>query len=235
MTDFHHAEADQSAQSHYHESHNPNGQQFFGPIYCCVIVMPGAQLHQTYTSPEGEGNAPAAPSAKPTQAAKRKKASAKAEESFEPTTDTFIRRKGLIDPHFALLLSALQRAGWMDEATSPDSFVALFSGKPADCQLVWNPSVGKGVLRDLFKMLLEGGFIQCPEGTSYLRLVESHFIYPDGRPVRGLKGGYASQKAKRVLDACRKILLIHPTLGDFRSVADQIQEDFNDIRFDRYA
>ena len=132
MTDFHHAEADQSAQSHYHESHNPNGQQFFGPIYCCVIVMPGAQLHQTYTSPEGEGNAPAAPSAKPTQAAKRKKASAKAEESFEPTTDTFIRRKGLIDPHFALLLSALQRAGCMDEATSPDSFVALFSGKPAD-------------------------------------------------------------------------------------------------------
>lgn len=232
MTDFYHAEADQSAQSQCHELHNPNGQQFFSPIYCCVIVMPGAQLHQTYTSPESEGNAPAAQPAKP---AKRKKASKKAEERFEPTTDTFIRRKGLTDLHFALLLSALQRVGWMDEANTPDSFVSLFSGEPAGCQLTWNPSVGKGVLRDLFKMMLDGGFIQCPEGTPYLRLLESHFIYPDGQPVRGLKGGYASRKAKRILDLCRKILLINPALGDFRSVADQIRDDFNDIRFDRYA
>lgn len=235
MTDFHHAEADQSAQPHYHELHNPNAQQFFGPIYCCVIVMPGAHLNQTYISPEASEPTPcdATPSTKPSKPSKRKRAP-KSDDAFEPTLDTFIRRKGLTDPHFALLLSALQRVGWIDEATAPDEFVALFSGQPCDCHVIWNRSVGKGVLRDLFKMMLDGGFIRCPEGVQYLRLIESHFIYPDGQPVRGLKGGYASRKAQKVIENCRKLLLIHPEASSFRSMADQIREDFNDIRYDRY-
>ena len=232
MTDFYKAEADQSAQPHCHELHNPNAQQFFGPIYCCVIVMPGAHLNQTYTSPETAEPTPcdATRSAKPS---KRKRAP-KGDDTFEPTLEVFLRRKGLTDAHFALLLSALQRVGWIDEATAPDEFVALFSGQPCDCHVTWNRSVGKGVLRDLFKMMLDGGFIRCPEGVQYLRLIESHFIYPDSQPVRGLKSGYASRKAQKVFDNCRKLLLIHPEASSFRSMADQIREDFNDIRYDRY-
>ena len=236
MTDFYQAAADPSAQSQHHELHNPHAQQFFGPIYCCVIVMPGAHLNQTYASPEASEPTPAdaAPSTTPSKPSKRKRAP-KREEAFEPTLDVFIRRKGLTDGHFALLLSALQRVGWIDEATAPDDFVALFSGEPCDCHVMWNRLVGKGILRDLFKMMLDGGFIKCPEGVQYLRLIESHFIYPDGQPVRGLKGGYASQKAQRVLQTCRKLLLIHPEAGNFRSMADQIREEFDDIRFDRFA
>lgn len=235
MTDFYNAAADQSAQP-FHELHNPNAQQFFGPIYCCIFVMPGAHLNQSYASPESVEPAPreADRPAKPSKPSKRRRAP-KHDDAFEPTLEVFLRRKGLTDQHFALLFSSLQRVGWIDEATSPDDFTALFSGQPCDCHVTWNRRVGKGVLRDLFRMMLDGGFIKCPEGTSYLRLIESHFIYADGQPVRGLKGGYASQKAQKVLDRCRKILLIHPDARDFRSLADQIREDFDDIRYDRYA
>lgn len=239
MSEFYQAEADQSAQSNHHESLNPITQQFFCPIYCSVILLPGVNVNQTYaSSPEAttqapqEADQPTRSSAKPSK--RKRKQPAKGDDTFEPTLDTFIRRKGLTDPHFALLLSALQRVGWIDEATDPDDFVALFSGQPCDCHVMWNRSVGKGVLRDLFKMMLDGGFIRCPEGVQYLRLIESHFIYPDGQPVRGLKSGYTSRKAQKMFDNCRKLLLIHPEASSFRSMADQIREDFNDIHYDRY-
>ena len=35
-----------------------------------------------------------------------------------------------------------------------------------------------------------------------------YFFYPNGQRVTGLKGGYTSQKAKNIIDNCRKVLLI---------------------------
>ena len=149
----------------------------------------------------------------------------------EPLLETFIRKKGLTDHHLTLLFSTLQKEGWIAENSNPDDFLSLFDGKPTDCKVIWNPSVGKGILRDLFQMMVDGHFIAPPPGFGYLRIIESHFIYPNGQYVQGLKGGYTSRKAKATIDTCRNILLINPRAKDFRSMKSEIEDEFSDIRY----
>ncbi|MBR6601865.1 MAG: hypothetical protein IKK87_08495 [Bacteroidaceae bacterium] len=152
----------------------------------------------------------------------------------EPLLETFTRKKGLTDQHFALLLGTLQQEGWISQDTQPDDFILLFSGRPSDCRITWNPAVGKGILRDLFKMMIDGRFIAPPDGYQYLRIVESHFIYPNGQHLHGLKGGYTSRKAASVIDSCRKILLLTPRAKDYRGIQSEIDDEFSDIRYSPY-
>lgn len=168
----------------------------------------------------------------PQPARKRKKSSSAAndDKEFTPLLDTFKHRSGLTDQHFALLFNTIQREGWLDESSDMEEFVSLFKGKPSDCHVVWNRDIGKGVLRDLFRMMIDGRFIKCPEGLQYIQIIESHFIYPDGTPVRGLKGGYASKKAKTVISDCRSILLINPKAKNYSSMAEEIADEFSDLR-----
>lgn len=204
-----------------HEQHNTNCQQFFGPVTGCVFAMPGANVYQ---SPQAANT--------PSKAKPKKKRPAKADKNdTPPLTFTFTRKRGLTDQHLLLMLNILQREQWIMPESNPDRFIDLFSGKESDCHIIWNPDTGKGILRDLFRMMLEGGFIECPGGYKYVQIVESHFIYPNGQHVTGLKGGYTSQKAKNIIDNCRKVLLINPKASNY-SDTEEIRELFSDIRYD---
>ena len=204
-----------------HEQHNTNCQQFYGPVTGCVFAMPGANVYQ---SPQ--------PSNKSPKTQPKKKHTANADKTdTPPLTLTFTRKRGLTEQHLALMLNTLQREQWIMPESDTDSFMDLFSGKESDCHIIWNPEIGKGILRDLFRMMLNGGFIECPKGYKYVQIVESHFIYPDGQYVIGLKGGYTSKKAKNVIDNCRKILLINPKASNY-SDEEEIRQYFSDVRFD---
>lgn len=204
------------------EQHNSQCQQFFGPVTGCIFAMPGANVTQTPSPPQ--------PSPKARERTKTCNAVAKTDDNgFEPLTATFTRRKGLTDQHFALLLSIISKEQWIMPQSEPDSFIDLFSGKESDSLIVWNPETGKGILRDLIKMMLDGGFISCPEGYGYIQVIESHFIYPSGQHVRGLKSGYASKKANAVINKCRKTLLINPKVSNY-SDREEIAQMFSDIR-----
>lgn len=204
-----------------HEQHNTNCQQFYGPVTGCVFAMPGANVYQ---SPQ--------PSNKPTKTQPKKKHTANADKTdTPPLTLTFTRKRGLTEQHLALMLNILQREQWIMSESDPDSFIDLFSGKESDCHIIWNPDTGKGILRDLFRMMLDGGFIECPGGYKYVQIVESHFIYPNGQHVTGLKGGYTSKKAKNIIDNCRKVLLINPKANNY-SDTEEIRKLFSDIRYD---
>lgn len=204
-----------------HEQHNTNCQQFFGPVTGCVFAMPGANVYQT---PQ--------PAMNPPKAKAKKKHTANANKTdAPPLTLTFTRKRGLTEQHLALMLNILQREQWIMSESDPDSFIDLFSGKESDCHIIWNPEIGKGILRDLFRMMLDGGFIECPNGYKYVQIIESHFIYPDGQYVIGLKGGYTSKKAQNVIDNCRKVLLINPKAGNY-SDTEEIRKIFSDIRYD---
>lgn len=152
----------------------------------------------------------------------------------EPLLETFTRKKGLTDQHFTLLHGTLQEAGWIDPTSSPDDFISLFCGQPSNCKVIWNQAAGKGILRDLFKMMVEGGFIAPPPGHGYLRIVESHFIYTNGRHVTGLKGGYPCRKALSVLASCRDILLLNPRAKGYCGLRAEVEEQFTDIRYTSY-
>lgn len=204
-----------------HEQHNTNCQQFFGPVTGCVFAMPGANVYQTPPSP------------KPTPAKPAKRYKPRTDNNdTQPLTVTFTRKHGLMDEHLALILNILQRELWIMPESNPDNFIKLFNGNESRCHIIWNPEVGKGILRDLFRMMLDGGYIKCPDGYQYVQVLESHFIYPDGQYVTGLKGGYTSQKAKNIIDNCRKILDLNPTEYT-NSDEDEIRGLFSDIRYER--
>lgn len=204
-----------------HEQHNSQCQQFFGPVTGCVFAMPGAHV----SPPVNTGPAASSNNGGKT----RKKKTGNDATGHEVLSLTFSRRKGVMEQHFALVLSVLQKEGWIMSDSAPDAFIDFFSGKECDCRIVWNPDVGKGVLRDLMKMMMDGGFVSCPPGYGYIQVIESHFIYPDGTFVRGLKSGYTGEKAKTIIDKCRKILMCDPSRGTY-SDHEEILEMFSDMR-----
>jgi len=189
----------------------------------CIIPMPdGKEIPATSSKPKAKKKKCPTPSPGTLYSEK------------EPLLETFTRKKGLTDHHFNLLFNILQKEGWIAEGSPMDDFLSLFDGTPCDCKVIWNPAVGKGVLRDLFKMMVDGSFIAPPDGYGYLRIVESHFIYPDGQYVSGLKSGYSNRKAKAIIDTCRHTLLLNPRAKGFKSIEAEIADEFSDIRYSAY-
>lgn len=181
--------------------------------------------------PVPQGNNPATPSQPQAPKKRSKPSTPNPAPAKAPLLETFTRKQGLTDQHLTLLFSTLQKEGWITDDSNPDDFLSLFDGKPTDCKVIWNPSVGKGILRDLFQMMVDGHFIAPPAGFGYLRIIESHFMYPDGQYVHGLKGGYTSRKAKALIHTCRNILALNPRAKDFRSMKSEIDDEFSDIRY----
>ncbi len=165
--------------------------------------------------------------------------------AFVPLKVTFSSCSGVSDNHLLLLYHTLVKEQWIMNDSNPDDFIALFSGHSSKCRVVWNPCKGKGILRELFRMMIESGFIICPDGYRYIQVIESHFVYPDGKYVTGLKGGYSSKKAQAVIERCRSILQIDPsdancysshddTMKSDTDYSDDINEMFSDVRWDAY-
>lgn len=169
----------------------------------------------------------------------------RARTAFVPLKVTFGRCAGVSKHHLLLLFHTLEREQLIMSDSNPDDFIDLFSGRSSKCRVVWNPKKGKGILRELFRMMIEFGFITCPDGYRYLQVIESHFVYPDGKHVTGLKGGFLGKKAQAVIERCRSILQIDPsdancysshddTMKSDTDYSDDINEMFSDVRWDAY-
>lgn len=216
------------------------GQDAQAPAYVAFIYPVSAAGKGVVTIP-----------VQPPVAKKHRRPQPKAAECHHPLNVTFQRKGGLMKEHFLLLLNMLEHCGWVMSETRTDDFLDLFSGANSDCRVIWNPQTGKGILRDLIRRMIENGFIACPEGHRYIQIIESHFVYPDGQFVHGLKGGYTSQKASSVINKCMEILAINPKMGDYQptrmsskadlrnsSIEDEdsetIREMFSDERYDGF-
>ena len=120
----------------------------------------------------------------------RKPESRKAD--WKPVTATFIKDGAVLNANITLVFQFLVEKKWIANHSNPDAFLALFSGNTSDKTIVWLKA--KGVLRDLFKMLIDEKIISCPEGYSYLQITSSHFTDKDGNYLTDLNTGYTGKK-----------------------------------------
>ena len=111
---------------------------------------------------------------------------------FTPVTATFIKDGTVLNANITLVFQFLVEKKWIANNSNPDTFLALFSGNTSDKSIVWLKA--KGVLRDLFKMLIDENIISCPEGYSYLQITSSHFTDKDGNYLTDLNSGYTGKK-----------------------------------------
>ena len=111
---------------------------------------------------------------------------------FKPVTATFRKDGTVLNANITLVFQFLVEKKWIANHSNPDAFLALFSGNTSDQTIVWLKA--KGVLRDLFKMLIDENIITCPEGYSYLQITSSHFTDNNGNYLTDLKGGYKGKK-----------------------------------------
>ena len=111
---------------------------------------------------------------------------------FNPVTATFIKGGTVLNANITLVFQFLVEKKWIANNSDPDAFLALFSGKNSDKTIVWLKA--KGVLHDLFKMLIDENIISCPEGYSYLQITSSHFTDKDGNYLTDLNSGYKGKK-----------------------------------------
>jgi hypothetical protein len=111
---------------------------------------------------------------------------------FKPVSATFTKAGTVLTANVTLVFQFLVREKWIAESSDPDAFTDLFLGKASNKTIVWLKA--KGVLRDLFKMLVDENVITCPEGYSYLQIVSSHFKDKDGNYLTDLNSGYRGKK-----------------------------------------
>lgn len=126
---------------------------------------------------------------------KKKKQSEKTESrkpDFNPVTATFKKDGTVLIANITLVFQFLVEKKWIANNSNPDVFLALFSGYTSEQSIVWLKA--KGVLRDLFKMLIDEKIISCPKGYSYLQIVSSHFTDQEGNFLTDLNSGYTGKK-----------------------------------------
>jgi len=134
---------------------------------------------------------------------KKKKA-----DTFKPDYITFTKHKAQRH-HIIALYQALIALKWIADG-NPDDFLALFSGEISECRIVW---IGKGKdnLYQLFRMLVDDGFISVPKGHGVQRIVESHFVDINGNYVTGIDSGKPSENALSSIKSLRKLLITQVT------------------------
>ena len=98
---------------------------------------------------------PQVPSGKKKETQSEKPESRKAD--FKPVTATFIKDGTVLNANITLVFQFLIEKKWIANNSNPDAFLDLFLGKPSDKTIAWLKA--KGVLRDLFKMLIDENII----------------------------------------------------------------------------
>lgn len=97
-----------------------------------------------------------------------------------------------------LLYQALLKGEFIDKATKPDDFMALFEGKPSDVKIKWTGSLS--ALWYLFKVMLEKGLVEKPEGVGQWVVVQSHFVDEKSRMFADFNKQKAPLKLKNILE-----------------------------------
>lgn len=123
------------------------------------------------------------------------------------TNATFTYRWLATAPHrTTTLYQYLLHAKWIAADTTPDDFLAIFSGNATNCQIHWTGK--KTHLVYLFRLLTDRQYISTPKGIGRWMIVGSHFIDAHSRQFTFLNCQRIPVKAQRAIDHLAELLNI---------------------------
>ena len=121
------------------------------------------------------------------------------------TTATFTYRWLATAPHrITKLYQFLLRAKWIAADTTPDDFLAIFSGNATNCQIRWTGK--KTYLVYLFRLLTDKQYISTPKGIGRWMIVGSHFIDAHNRLFTLLNSQRIPVKAQQTIEQLSELL-----------------------------
>lgn len=121
------------------------------------------------------------------------------------TNATFTYRWLATAPHrITTLYQYLLRAKWIAADTTPDDFLAIFSGNATNCQIRWTGK--KTHLVYLFRLLTDRQYISTSKGIGRWMIVGSHFIDAHSRQFTFLNCQRIPVKAQRAIDHLAELL-----------------------------
>jgi len=118
---------------------------------------------------------------------------------FLPTLAVFSKGKNTTDIQLSLCYQALILNNWIDEE-NPDAFMDLFKSNPNDCKIHIG-DIGVGNIQELFRVLVEKNLILEPQGVSYTKIIQSHFVDKNNNYIN-LRGAKLCDKAQQVIQYC---------------------------------
>ena len=123
------------------------------------------------------------------------------------TTATFTYRWLTTHPnHITTLYQYLLRAKWIDADTTPDDFLAIFSGETTNCKIRWISK--KTHLIYLFRLLTDRQYLSIPKGVGRWMIVGSHFVDTHHRPFAFLNSQRIPVKAQPAIEQLAELLNI---------------------------
>ena len=121
------------------------------------------------------------------------------------TTATFTYRWLATAPHrITKLYQFLLRAKWIAADTTPDDFLAIFSGEVTNCKIRWTGK--KTYLVYLFRLLTDKQYISTPKGIGRWMIVGSHFIDAHNRLFTLLNSQRIPVKAQQTIEQLSELL-----------------------------
>ena len=121
------------------------------------------------------------------------------------TNATFTYRWLATAPHrITTLYQHLLRAKWIAADTTPDDFLAIFSGNATNCQIRWTGK--KTYLVYLFRLLTDKKYISTPKGIGRWMIVGSHFIDAHNRLFTLLNSQRIPVKAQQTIEQLSELL-----------------------------
>ena len=121
------------------------------------------------------------------------------------TNATFTYRWLTTAPHrITTLYQYLLRAKWIAADTTPDDFLAIFSGNATNCQIRWTGK--KTYLVYLFRLLTDKKYISTPKGIGRWMIVGSHFIDAHNRLFTLLNSQRIPVKAQQTIEQLSELL-----------------------------
>ena len=104
------------------------------------------------------------------------------------------------------LYQYLLRAKWIAADTTPDDFLAIFSGETTNCKIRWISK--KTHLIYLFRLLTDRQYLSIPKGVGRWMIVGSHFVDTHHRPFAFLNSQRIPVKAQPAIEQLAELLNI---------------------------
>ena len=121
------------------------------------------------------------------------------------TTATFTYRWLTTTPHrITKLYQYLLRAKWIAPDTTPDDFLAIFSGQPSNARIKW---IGSNLqLAYLIRLMTERNYIFIPKRVGKWTCIYNHFVDKNSRQLPRLNSLHIPTKSKLVVDQMAELL-----------------------------
>ena len=118
------------------------------------------------------------------------------------------QKRGIVDGHLAMVSNHLVQNGWLDEATQPDDFCDLFSGKTKFTKIKWTGKVGLGMLVYLVNKMVELKKIIVPKGYTVNTILQTHVIDKHDKYISGLNKTTVTNKHLPIVQECIEFLFL---------------------------